>query len=95
MWEEISPITNAVVCEVSWEGRTAVEQLKEMLEQGHQEKEERDYLGMDLIIFRGSVVFKEERKGTISVVIWPHRPSHTESQASKVVAHGRMQVFRR
>ena len=80
---------NAMVCEVSRGGPTAVEQLEEMLDQRHQEKEEPDYLVMDLIIS-----FGKRKRGRENISgFWPS-PSLTESQASKVVAHGRMQFFR-
>ena len=35
-----------------------------------------------------------EKRGRENIsVLWPHSPSLTEYRASKVVAHGRMQVF--
>lgn len=40
------------------------------------------------------VLFGKWKKGKENVSgLWPHSPSFTEYQASKVVAHGRMQVF--
>lgn len=33
-----------------------------------------------------------EKEGENISCLWPHRPSLTERQADKVVAHGRMQV---
>lgn len=47
---------------------------------------------MDLIIF--GELFGEGKKGRENISgLWPHSPSLTESQAPKVVAHGRMRVF--
>lgn len=61
--ERYKSCKNAAVCEVSWGGPTAVEQLEEMLDQRHQEKEGWDYLVMDLIILGHCLVNgKKERK---------------------------------
>lgn len=57
-----------------------------MLDQKH----ERDL--MDLIIL-GYCLVNGKKGGENISGLWPHSPSLTEYQASKVVAHGRMQVF--
>lgn len=61
-------------------------QREEMLERKH----ELDL--MDLNIF--GVVFgkRGEKEGENISRLWPPRPSLTERQADKVLAHGRMQV---
>lgn len=60
-----------------------------MLDQRHQEKEEQDYLVMDLIIL-GYCLVNGKKEGKI-LVVFGLAVHHF--QASKVVAHGRMQVF--
>lgn len=61
-----------------------------MLDQRHEQKEEQDYLVMDLIILGYCLVKGRENISRL----WPHSPSLTGSQASKVVAHGRMHIFK-
>lgn len=64
-----------------------------MLDQRHQEKEERDYLVMDLIMLGYCLVNGKKREGKILVAFSLAVHHFKEYQASKVVAHGRMRVF--
>lgn len=68
---------NSVVCEVSWGDSTDVAQIQEMLNQRLQDKKNKDYLLMGLIIF--GVLFGWKKKIRENISDLGFRVSHLQN----------------